>query len=102
MSLQVLDLSHNNLQGAVPDLSLYSNLQQLYLDYNNISGYIPYGYGYMGSLRCWSLDHNPGVCGDPPSGSRCLNPLGTNISECLAMLHYVTVQYTYVYCSDAA
>lgn len=79
-ALKVLDASYNLLEGAVPDF-LSPNLQQLYLDHNNLAGFIPVGFGSRPELRCWSVDYNLLLCGDPPSGVRCFNPTGTNIGE---------------------
>jgi hypothetical protein len=79
-SLKVLDASNNALQGTVPNL-LSSSLQQLYLDHNQLTGGVPSMYGSSQELRCWSLDHNPGLCGSLPAGARCLDLSGTNIGE---------------------
>jgi hypothetical protein len=79
-SLKVLDASNNALQGTVPNL-FSSSLQQLYLDHNQLTGGVPSMYGSSQQLRCWSLDHNPGLCGSLPAGARCLDLTGTNIGE---------------------
>lgn len=79
-SLKVLDASYNLLVGAVPDF-LPSTVQQLYLDHNTLSGNVPYKYGTMPDLRCWSLDNNPEICGVPPAGARCLAWTGTKLGR---------------------
>lgn len=76
----MLDASHNQLVGAVPS-HLTSTLQQLYLDYNTLSGNVPYKYATTPDLRCWTLDHNPELCGVPPVGARCFDATGTNIGK---------------------
>lgn len=85
-SLKVFDASYNNLQGPLPFLS-GGNLQQLYLDHNNLTGDATYsGFATSYQFRCWSLDNNPGLCGSLPVGARCLDTSGTNIGKprCLA------------------
>jgi hypothetical protein len=77
-SLKVLDASYNQIVGAVIGF-LSDNIQQLYLDNNMLSGNIPFKYGSTPNLRCWSLDHNPQICGVPPAGARCFDLTGTNI-----------------------
>lgn len=78
--LKVLDASFNQLSGPIPDF-FNNNIQQLYLDHNALSGSVPSKFGNTSSLRCWSLDHNPAICGVLPAGARCLDPTGTNLGE---------------------
>ena len=79
-SLKVLDASFNSLTGPIPGF-LSNSLQQLYLDHNMLSGSIPAKFGSTPNLRCWSLDHNPGICGVLPAGARCLDTTGTSLGE---------------------
>jgi hypothetical protein len=84
-ALSLLDASFNSFTGAVPDF-LPNTLQQLYLDHNALNGSVPAAYGVKPMLYCWSLDNNPGVCGELQSGTRCFNRANTSIGAC-ALLH---------------
>ncbi|XVE51767.1 hypothetical protein DITRI_Ditri02bG0067300 [Diplodiscus trichospermus] len=56
-SLKELDLSHNNLAGDIPYITL-SNLQRLNLAYNQFTGGVPYSFNQMPSLQYLNLGHN--------------------------------------------
>jgi hypothetical protein len=89
-SLKVLDASFNQL-GSGLQVLFPETLQQLYLDHNNLTGTFPSDFAAVPNLRCWSLDHNPGLCGLPPPGALCFDAVGTSIGErlCNGMLHPV-------------
>jgi Leucine-rich repeat (LRR) protein len=61
-SLDLLNLSHNNLSGPMPTFLSGLNLSKLDLSYNNFQGKIPTT-GVFDNPKIVSLDGNPGLCG---------------------------------------
>ncbi|PWA64991.1 Concanavalin A-like lectin/glucanase, subgroup [Artemisia annua] len=58
-SVQVLDLSSNNIFGTIPDMiSNYTNLKTLNLSFNSLTGNIPKSLGTLKSLQVLALSHN--------------------------------------------
>lgn len=96
--LRHLDVSYNQIPGGVPTY-LPSSIEQLYLDHNVLTGQVSAVFANSGSssgtfsnLTCWSLDHNPGLCGLAPVNSRCFDKTGTNISKCCWRVSHCTGQ----------
>lgn len=86
-ALQVLDISYNQFTGTLP-VDLPGTVSQLYMDHNKLTGSIPAVFADSGTvngsfqnLHCWSLDHNPGLCGPVPSNAPCFDRYQTNISK---------------------
>ncbi|XP_042005651.1 receptor-like protein EIX2 [Salvia splendens] len=50
-SLEILDSSHNQLNGSIPDLRAFCSLTELHLSGNNFSGYIPLSIGKFSKLQ---------------------------------------------------
>eukprot|EP00879_Flechtneria_rotunda_P018864 GHRR01019801.1.p2 GENE.GHRR01019801.1~~GHRR01019801.1.p2 ORF type:complete len:420 (+),score=105.27 GHRR01019801.1:1913-3172(+) len=75
-----LDASNNLLTGSLSG-GFNEGLQQLYLEYNRLSGQIPavYGTSAKAALQCWAVHHNAQLCGAAPNGSRCLDTASTMI-----------------------
>ena len=79
-SLETLDLSFNNLSGAIPQsMSALHSLSHLNLSYNNLSGAIPSGF-QLQTLPASSYIGNAYLCGLPVSKS-CLNETNTNATD---------------------
>ncbi|KAI4343219.1 hypothetical protein MLD38_027748 [Melastoma candidum] len=57
MSLRVLDMSNNNLNGQIP-YQLPPNLTSLNIGGNNFTGYLPYSISTMSSLNYLNVSHN--------------------------------------------
>ncbi|XP_047949649.1 receptor-like protein EIX1 [Salvia hispanica] len=57
-SLEILDLSLNQLNGSMPDLRAFSLLTQLNLSANNLTGSIPLSIGQLSKLQLLDLSHN--------------------------------------------
>ncbi len=55
------------------------SLRELYLNNNSLSGAVPSGLMYMGTLDCITLHSNPGLCGAPPAGTHCYSRVNTSI-----------------------
>ncbi|XP_047983252.1 receptor-like protein EIX2 isoform X2 [Salvia hispanica] len=66
-SLEILDLSHNQLNGSMPDLRAFSSLTELHLSGNNFSGYIPLSIGKFSKLQVLDLSLNSFEGLVPPS-----------------------------------
>ncbi|RZB61546.1 Receptor-like protein EIX2 [Glycine soja] len=71
-SLQDLDLSHNQITGSLPDLSVFSSLKSLFLDENQLSGNIPEDISLPFHLEFLSIGSNSLEGGIPKSfGNAC-------------------------------
>ncbi|XWS37608.1 hypothetical protein CRYUN_Cryun19dG0059600 [Craigia yunnanensis] len=57
-SLKVISLNNNFLSGKLPNMGLVSNLEGLYLRYNNLSGNIPHSISNASRLRVLTLNGN--------------------------------------------
>ncbi|GAU49749.1 hypothetical protein TSUD_43360 [Trifolium subterraneum] len=57
-SLQVLELSNNQISGMLPDLSILPSLRELYLSYNKLNGEIPTTIGSITELSDLVLSGN--------------------------------------------
>ncbi|XP_047949704.1 receptor-like protein EIX1 [Salvia hispanica] len=66
-SLELLNLSYNQLNGSLPDLRAFSSLTQLYLRDNNFTGSIPQSVGKLSKLRALDLSYNSLTGLVPPS-----------------------------------
>ncbi|OIW07837.1 hypothetical protein TanjilG_32693 [Lupinus angustifolius] len=55
---QILDLSYNQIAGALPDLSILSSLRELDLSNNQLIGEMPKGIGLMYELEALYIDGN--------------------------------------------
>lgn len=74
LSLEYIDLSHNNLSGSIPkSMEALSHLKFLNLSVNKLSGEIPSG-GPLINLTFQSFLENGVLCGQPNfQVSRCKN-----------------------------
>ncbi|KAJ9679624.1 hypothetical protein PVL29_021524 [Vitis rotundifolia] len=57
-TLEVLDLSHNQFKGSFPDLSGFSQLRELYLEFNQLNGTLPESIGQLAQLEVLSIPSN--------------------------------------------
>ncbi|XP_059589768.1 receptor-like protein EIX2 [Vitis vinifera] len=57
-TLEVLDLSHNQFKGSFPDLSGFSQLRELHLEFNQLNGTLPESIGQLAQLQVLSLRSN--------------------------------------------
>ncbi|KAL9238181.1 hypothetical protein vseg_012644 [Gypsophila vaccaria] len=64
-SLQILDLSRNNLSGSIPESLLGLPLTLLNLSYNNLQGEVPTS-GVFSNATGFSVFGNAKLCGGPP------------------------------------
>ncbi len=65
-NLRILDLSRNDLSGAIPpELGTLSNLESLYLGNNQLSGEIPPSFTGLLNLSFFHFQDNDGLCGLP-------------------------------------
>ncbi|KAL8119073.1 hypothetical protein AgCh_016537 [Apium graveolens] len=75
-SLSFVDISHNQLFGALPDNWMhFRNLAFLNLGHNSFSGSIPASVGHLGSLKTLILRHNK-LYGELPASQRNCSDLG--------------------------
>uniref|UniRef100_A0A0R0FS76 Uncharacterized protein n=3 Tax=Glycine max TaxID=3847 RepID=A0A0R0FS76_SOYBN len=90
-SLQDLDLSHNQITGSFPDLSVFSSLKTLILDGNKLSGKIPEGILLPFHLEFLSIGSNSLEGGISKSfGNSCalrsLDMSGNNLNKELSVI----------------
>lgn len=91
LPLQLLDLSFNQLSGAVPLLAwsstglgpLSATLGTLLLAGNALSGPLEQMLGFQ-ALACWSVAGNPQLCGAVPVTAVCGNTTNTLLGEAAA------------------
>ncbi|KAJ9679640.1 hypothetical protein PVL29_021538 [Vitis rotundifolia] len=57
-TLEVLDLSHNQFKGSFPDLSGFSQLKELHLEFNHLNGTLPESIGQLAQLEVLSIPSN--------------------------------------------
>ncbi|KAJ9679622.1 hypothetical protein PVL29_021522 [Vitis rotundifolia] len=57
-TLEVLDLSHNQFKGSFPDLSGFSQLRELHLEFNQLNGTLPESIGQLAQLEVLSIPSN--------------------------------------------
>ena len=57
-TLEVLDLSYNQLKGSFPDFSGFSQLRVLYLDSNQLKGTLPESIGQLAQVEVLSIPSN--------------------------------------------
>ncbi|KAM5573170.1 hypothetical protein ABKV19_012949 [Rosa sericea] len=57
-TLETLDLGSNQFWGSLPDLSRFSKLRELYLDWNQLNGSVPESVGQLSSLERLFLSGN--------------------------------------------
>ncbi|KAJ9679641.1 hypothetical protein PVL29_021539 [Vitis rotundifolia] len=57
-TLEVLDLSHNQFKGSFPDLSGFSQLRELDLEFNHLNGTLPESIGQLAQLEVLSIPSN--------------------------------------------
>nr|GEX45012.1 putative leucine-rich repeat protein, plant-type [Tanacetum cinerariifolium]GEX45723.1 putative leucine-rich repeat protein, plant-type [Tanacetum cinerariifolium] len=57
-SIQVIKLSLNNFSGLVPDFTKFTSLRELYLDQNEIQGFISEKFEHISNLVILDLAHN--------------------------------------------
>ena len=57
-SLEMLDLSSNQITGSLPDFSIFPSLKRLYLASNNITGAVPKGIGNLYQLEQFDISFN--------------------------------------------
>ncbi|WKA07398.1 hypothetical protein VitviT2T_025232 [Vitis vinifera] len=57
-TLEVLDLSHNQFKGSFPWLSGFSQLRELYLEFNHLNGTLPESIGQLAQLEVLSIRSN--------------------------------------------
>ena len=57
-SLEILDLSLNQITGSLPDFSTFSSLKQIYVGTNNITGTVPEGIGNFHQLEVFDVSNN--------------------------------------------
>ncbi|WKA07400.1 hypothetical protein VitviT2T_025233 [Vitis vinifera] len=57
-TLEVLDLSYNQLKGSFPDLSGFSQLRELDLEFNQLNGTLPESIGQLAQLQVLSIRSN--------------------------------------------
>ncbi|XP_034711258.1 receptor-like protein EIX2 [Vitis riparia] len=57
-TLEVLDLSYNQLKGSFPDLSGFSQLRELDLEFNQLNGTLPESIGQLAQLQVLSIASN--------------------------------------------
>ncbi|RVW94602.1 LRR receptor-like serine/threonine-protein kinase GSO2 [Vitis vinifera] len=57
-TLEVLDLSYNQLKGSFPDLSGFSQLRELHLEFNQLNGTLPESIGQLAQLQVLSIPSN--------------------------------------------
>ncbi|XP_059624900.1 receptor-like protein EIX2 [Cornus florida] len=57
-TLEILQLSENKLSGSLPDITKFSNLRELYLDYNQLNGSFPESFGQISTIVVLDLSEN--------------------------------------------
>ncbi|RVW94637.1 LRR receptor-like serine/threonine-protein kinase GSO2 [Vitis vinifera] len=57
-TLEVLDLSYNQMKGSFPDLSGFSQLRELHLEFNQLNGTLPESIGQLAQLQVLSIPSN--------------------------------------------
>nr|POE79079.1 putative inactive leucine-rich repeat receptor kinase xiao [Quercus suber] len=57
-SLEMLDLSLNQITGSLPDFSTFSSLKEIYVGTNNITGTVPKGIGNLHQLEAFDVSNN--------------------------------------------
>ncbi|XP_059589847.1 receptor-like protein EIX2 isoform X1 [Vitis vinifera] len=57
-TLEVLDISYNQLKGSFPDLSGFSQLRELFLEFNQLNGTLPESIGQLAQLQVLSIPSN--------------------------------------------
>eukprot|EP00261_Vitis_vinifera_P028528 XP_010662782.1 PREDICTED: receptor-like protein 12 [Vitis vinifera] len=57
-TLEVLDLSYNQLKGSFPNLSGFSQLRELFLDFNQLKGTLHESIGQLAQLQLLSIPSN--------------------------------------------
>ena len=73
-----LDLSHNQLSGAIPpELGSLTNLERLLLAFNQLSGEIPPAQGSLANLAALGLGGNSSLSGPLPSSFTGLTSLNS-------------------------
>eukprot|EP00977_Amphora_coffeiformis_P015957 scaffold4825_cov153-Amphora_coffeaeformis.AAC.4 len=87
MGLERLDLSHNRIQGTIPDqVDLLTSIEEFFVDHNGLWGEIPEGISQWGFLRAATFNDNS-LKGEVPA--HLCSPITINI----------TVDCDYVNCS---
>ncbi|WVZ15123.1 hypothetical protein V8G54_012689, partial [Vigna mungo] len=79
-SLQVLDLTNNNITGTLSDISVFSSLKSLVLGENQLSGRIPEGVKLPSALEDLSIRFNSLEGGIPKSFGNACSLLSLDIS----------------------
>ncbi|KAM3729914.1 hypothetical protein ACB098_12G047100 [Castanea mollissima] len=57
-SLEMLDLSLNQITGSLPDFSTFSSLKEIYVGSNNITGTVPEGIRNLHQLEAFDVSNN--------------------------------------------
>ena len=57
-SLEMLDLSLNQITGSLPDFSTFSSLKEIYVGTNNITGTVPKDIGNLHQLEVFDVSNN--------------------------------------------
>ncbi|MBA0741663.1 hypothetical protein Gogos_014798 [Gossypium gossypioides] len=92
-SLQVLDLSVNQIKGSLPEIiTRFSSLKELYLDDNKLDGALPDNIGNLSSLAVLNLARNK-LTGSLPqsiglmSGLKVLNVSSNSFNDFTSEIH---------------
>lgn len=94
-SLQVLDLSVNQIKGSLPDIiTRFSSLKELYLDDNKLDGALPDNVGNLSSLAVLNLARNK-LTGSLPqsiglmSGPKVLDVSSNSFNGFISEIHFL-------------
>ncbi|KAG4174712.1 hypothetical protein ERO13_A11G138050v2, partial [Gossypium hirsutum] len=94
-SLQVLDLSVNQIKGSLPEIiTRFSSLKELYLDDNKLDGVLPDNVGNLSSLAVLNLSRNK-LTGSLPqsiglmSGPKVLDVSSNSFNGFISEIHFL-------------